>query len=65
MEIRSIQSIVHTLLDRVVLERVFYGRDPHTGATVIQTQEYNIQVYNSRGLIVEHSQKGSSIDIKA
>lgn len=65
MRVDSIQSVIHTLLDRVILERVFYGRDEHTGASVTRAVEYTIQIYNQRGQIVEQSQPGSRVDVRA
>ena len=65
MQIQSIQSGIHTLLDRVVLERVFYERDPRTGATSTQAIEYVIQVYNRKGQVVEQSEKGTSVNVRA
>ncbi len=64
MQVDSIQRVIHTLFDRRVLERVFYGVDERTGASVIQSISYTVEVYNKRGEI-EQSQKGSSVDVRA
>jgi hypothetical protein len=64
MEISSVQSVIHTLLNKTVLERVFYGIDERTGARVTHSISYTIELYNSKGLI-EQSQKGSSVDVRA
>ncbi len=64
MQIDSIQSVIHALIDRRVLERVFYGVDERTGASVVQSISYTVEVYNKRGE-VEQSQKGSSVDVRA
>lgn len=63
MRVDSIQSVIHTLLDRVLLERVFYGHDQRTGATVTQSITYTVEVYNNKGK-VEQSQKGGAVDLR-
>ena len=64
MQIDSIQNVIHVLVDRKVLERVFYGIDERTGATMVQSISYTVEVYNKQGEI-EQSQKGSSVDVRA
>jgi hypothetical protein len=63
MRVDSIQSVMHTLLDKVLLERVFYGHDQRTGATVTQSITYTVEVYNNQGKI-EQSQRGGLIDLR-
>ena len=64
MRVDSIQSVDHITPNQRVLERVFYGTDERSGATVVNSYYYVIEVYDKQGKI-EQSERGSNVDVRA